>query len=500
MSPIHAKEYDVIVVGAGNAGLCAAIAALENSASVLILEKAPDYLQGGNSFFTNGAFRFVYDDLIDIRALMPDMSEQEASLVDVGTYTHEGFYSDLMRITEGMADQELTQVLVSESFPTMKWLHENGVRWALRYGRQAYKVNGIFKFWGGVIVESVGAGKGLVEALTCKAKRLGAKISFSTRATELLMNEKGRICGLVVQGPEGVKEIHGSAVVVACGGFGASAEWRAKYLGPGWDLAKVEGTPFNTGDGLRMALDVGAQSYGHWSGCHALAWDVNAPSSGDRNVAALYHKPSYPLGMVVNRQGKRFQDEGVDFRSYTYAKQGIYINNQPGRIAFQVFDSKVRSLLAEQYFLPQANMVQADSLEELAEQLGIDKEGFLNTVVEFNAAVQEGHFDPTVLDGKRTKGISPPKSNWAQRIDTRPYIGCAVTVGLTFTYGGIKINKLGRVLDSIDVPIAGLYAAGEMVGGLFYHNYAAGSGLMAGSVFGHIAGINAAKEALGRKA
>lgn len=494
MAKVSSPKYDVIVVGAGNAGLCAALSAQENGAGVLVLEKAPVYLKGGNSFFTNGAFRFAYNGLEDIRDLMPDMSDEEARSVDVGRYTQENYYSDFMRVTEGLADPGLVQIVVSQSYPTMKWLLEKGVRWSLRYGRQAYKVGNIFKFWGGQIVESVGGGRGLVDPLYALAERQGVEVAYETSATRLLLNRRGRVAGVTVKDAKGYRDVYGKTIVLACGGFGANAEWRAKYLGPGWDLAKVEGTPFNTGDGLRIALDIGAQPHGHWSGCHSINWDINAPAFGDRNVGALFHKPSYPLGIVVNLYGKRFHDEGADFKTYTYAKQGIEILRQPGRVAFQVFDDKAKHLLAEQYHIPQANLTTANSVEDLADRLGVDKQGLVKTIAEFNEAVQEGEFNPTILDGKHTKGIAPPKSNWAQRIDAPPYLGCAVTTGITFTYGGIKINNQAQVLNALDVPIPGLYAAGELVGGLFYFNYANGSGLMAGSVFGRIAGASAANE------
>src|SRR5690606_16399010 len=187
-----------------------------------------------------------------------------------------------------------------------------------------------------------------------------------------------------------------------------------------WDLAKVRGTRFNTGDGINMALAIGAQPYGHWSGCHSVAWDYNAPPYGDRKIADLFQKHSYPFGVMVNKYGRRFVDEGADYRNYTYAKYGAEILKQPERIAFQIFDQKVLHLLRDEYRIPEVTKVEADTLEELAEKLGIDKEGFVRTIAEFNAAVQDGVFNPSIKDGKCTKGITPPKSNWALPIDPRP--------------------------------------------------------------------------------
>ena len=252
-----------------------------------------------------------------------------------------------------------------------------------------------------------------------------------------------------------------------------------------------------------MALDIGAQSYGHWSGCHAVAWDLNAPPTGDRNVADLFQKHSYPFGIIVNVDGNRFVDEGADFRNYTYAKYGREILFQPQRAAFQIFDQKTKHLLRDEYDIPQVSKVEANTIEALADGLGIDRDSLVNTVRDFNAAVdrhsrENGNrdYNPTALDGKGTAGIEPPKTNWALPIDSPPYMGFAVTCGITFTFGGLKIDSEGRVLDTEDAPIPGLYAAGELVGGLFYHNYPGGSGLMAGSVFGKIAGEGAATHAL----
>jgi tricarballylate dehydrogenase len=286
--------------------------------------------------------------------------------------------------------------------------------------------------------------------------------------------------------------------VLAAGGFEANPEWRARYLGPDWDLARVRGTPYNTGDGIAMALAVGAQPCGHWSGCHAVAWDANAPPFGDRRIGELFQKHSYPFGLIVNREGRRFVDEGADFRNYTYAKYGREILKQPGRVAFQIFDQKVVPLLREEYRIKEVTKAEAQTLEELAEALEIDRDGLVRTVREFNAAVQPGTFDPTVLDGKSTRGIVPPKSNWALPLDTPPYLGFAVTCGITFTFGGVRVTPEAAVVDTEGDVIPGLYAAGELVGGLFYHNYPGGTGLMSGAVFGRIAGEQAAIYARGR--
>ncbi len=491
-----AHSYDVVVVGAGNAALCAALSAAQAGASVLVLEKSDEHLRGGNTYFTGGLFRFAYDGLDEVLALVDGSSQEETGRVDVGTYPPSAFYSDVQRVGEGLSDPQLVQLLVDESYPTMAWMRDQDVRWVLAYGRQSFEQDGQKRFWGGLVLEAVGGGKGLSDRLFELVEGAGVQVLYGTEATGLLTDSAAEVVGVSVRDVDGFRDVPARAVVLACGGFEANSEMRARYLGPGWELAKVRGTRSNTGDGIRMALDVGAQPFGHWSGCHSVAWDLNAPPFGDRNVADLFQKHSYPFGIIVNVHGERFVDEGADFRNYTYAKYGREILRQPRRAAFQIFDDKVRHLLRDEYFIPQASVVEAATIEALAEGLGVDRQRFTETVREFNRATRPGSFDPTALDGKHTEGIDPPKSNWAMPLDKPPFLGYAVTCGITFTFGGLKIDRRGRVLDGRDAPITGLYAAGELVGGLFYHNYPGGAGLMAGSVFGKIAGNSAASDAL----
>jgi tricarballylate dehydrogenase len=285
--------------------------------------------------------------------------------------------------------------------------------------------------------------------------------------------------------------------VLASGGFEANAEWRTRYLGPGWDLAKVRGTRFNTGDGIRMALDAGAMPYGNWSGCHAVGWDRNAPEFGDLDVGDGFQKHSYPFGIMVNGRGRRFVDEGADFRNYTYAKYGRAILEQPGQFAWQVFDHKVVHLLRDEYRIKRVTKVSAATLEDLAGKLeDVDAQGFLAEVGAYNAAVNTGvAFNPNIKDGRGTRGLALEKSNWANTIDTPPFEAYAVTCGITFTFGGLRIDDDGAVINTDGVPIRGLYAAGELVGGLFYFNYPGGTGLMSGAVFGRIAGNSAGRAA-----
>jgi tricarballylate dehydrogenase len=490
------ESFDVVVVGAGNAALCAALAANESGARVLVVERAPKSESGGNSRFTAGGMRFVYNGVQELKKLMPDLTDEEVGRTDFGRYTTEQFYDDMFRVTRYRTDPQLCEQLVTRSYDTMLWLRSKGVRFVPIYGRQTFEKDGKLKFWGGVTVESWGGGPGLVDQQTQAALRSGVAFRYNARAIALLYD------GLVVQGvrvkePGGTSEIRSRAVILACGGFEANAEWRTRYLGPGWELAKVRGTRFNTGDGIRMALEIGASPYGHWSGCHAVGWDNNAPEFGDLAVGDGFQKHSYPLGIMVNAHGRRFVDEGADIRNYTYAKYGRVILAQPDQFAWQVFDAKVLKLLRDEYRIKQVTRVRADTLEELAGKLeGVDAGAFLNEVRRFNAAVmREVPFDPLVKDGRGTLGLEVPKSNWANTIDEPPFEAYQVGCGITFTFGGVRVDPAtAQVIDTDLRPIPGLYAAGEVVGGFFYFNYPSGTGLTTGAVMGRIAGSNAARQ------
>ena len=489
------ERFDVIVVGCGNAALSAALSAKENGAKVLVLEKAPEEWRGGNSYFTGGLFRFAFDNVSEVFDLVDDMSDAEKEGVEIKPYTSDNFFGDLYRLTDNMADPDLANTLVFNSLPTMKWLREKNVRFVLASGRQAFNVGGKLRFWGGLILEAVGGGVGLVDFLIQQAGRDEIEIRYATKATNLLTDRMGAVTGIGIRGPEGPYEIDAGAVVLGAGGFQANTEMRCRYLGPDWELAKVRGTPYNTGDAIQMGLNIGAQSHGHWSSSHTVQWDLGAPPFGDRKVGENFQKHSYPFGLIVNIHGKRFVDEGADFRNYTYAEYGRLVLKQPSRIAWQIFDQKLHPLMRDEYRIREVTKHQADTLDELARKMEIDVGEFVKTIEEYNAAVQDTEFNPTILDGKKTVGIDPPKSNWAQRMDTPPYEAYGVTAGITFTFGGLKTTKDAQVLDSENKDISGLFACGEMLGGLFYYNYPGGSGLMAGSVFGKLAGEGAARHA-----
>jgi tricarballylate dehydrogenase len=402
--------------------------------------------------------RVVYNGVEDIKALVPDLTEQEVATTDFGTYTADQFFDDMARVTQNRADPDLVELLVTRSFDTFCWLRDKGIRFIPIYGRQAFKIEGKFKFWGGLTVEAVGGGPGLIKMLTEAATRRGIEIRYQTRALKLISD-------------------------------------RTRYLGPGWDLAKVRGTRFNTGDGIRMAMDIGASPCGNWSGCHAVQWEMNAPEFGDLAVGDQFQKHSYPFAILVNANGKRFVDEGADFRNYTYAKYGRVVLEQPGQFAWQIFDRKVKHLQRDEYKIRQITRVVADNIEDFAHKLeGVNAQQFLATISEYNKAVRaDVPFNPNIKDGRRTEGLAVNKNNWANTIDQPPFEGYAVTCGLTFTFGGLRITNEAEVLNTDYQPIRGLYAAGELVGGLFYFNYPGGSGLTSGAVFGRIAGTSAAR-------
>ena len=496
MSTALPPATDVIVVGAGNAAFCAALAAAEQGVSVLMLERAPEAEAGGNSRFTAGAFRCVYDGVDDLRALMPDLTDDEVAKSDFGTYTEEKFFDDMGRVTEYRTDPDLCEILVTRSKPTMRWMRDKGVRFMPIWGRQAYKIGGMFKFWGGLTVEAWGGGPGLVDQLTKIARKNNVAIAYGARALSLVADDEG-IKGVRVKHGGKTVEVRAKGVVLAAGGFQANTEMRTRYLGPLWELAKIRGTRFNTGDGIRMALDIGAMPTGNWSGAHAVAWDRNAPEFGDLAVGDNFQKHSYPWGIMINANGERFVDEGADFRNYTYAKYGRVILMQPKQVAWQVFDAKIIPMLRDEYRIKQVTKVRANTLEELVNKLeDVDAEKALETIKTYNKAVMtEVPFDPNVKDGRATRGLAVPKSNWANTLDEPPFEAYAVTCGLTFTFGGIKIDTTARVIDTDGAPIPGLFAAGELVGGLFYFNYPGGTGLMSGSVFGKIAGTAAGQRA-----
>ncbi|KAH8427374.1 uncharacterized protein LDX57_005087 [Aspergillus melleus] len=511
-------DCDVLVVGSGNAGFCAAISAAQSGAQkVVIIDKCPEEWAGGNSYFTAGAFRTAHDGLEDLLPLVNNVDQTTAQKIEMAAYTEADFAGDMNRVTGNRTDRDLCRILVTESNPTVKWLAANGVRFQLSFNRQAYVVNGKIKFWGGLALKTQDGGKGLIQDHIQAAQKHGISIFYSTAAQRLIRDPASRaVTGVEVvqQGQE--KTIRARAVILAAGGFEANPRMRAQFLGPGWDAALVRGTPHNFGEGLEIAIrDVAAKPAGNWSGCHCVAWDANAPAnSGDREVSNEFTKSGYPLGIMLNRQGHRFVDEGSDLRNYTYAMIGRQILRQPGHVAFQVWDSRATSWLrAEEYRPEVVQQITASTITELSEKCtehGLeDPRQFERSVREYNEAVYESQrqdpdrsWDPAVKDGLSTQSptaaLAIPKSNWALPIDQGPFLAVKVSAGITFTFGGLAVNpETAGVISSLtNEEISGLYCVGEMLGGLFYDNYPGGSGLTSGAVFGRRAGRAAAAASL----
>lgn len=503
------EEVDVLVVGGGNAAFAAAVSAHEAGATrVLLVEKAPSAtLAGGDTFYTAGAFRIAHGGLADLHAagILDPVSHCAPERIVLEPYTSEQFAGDVRRLDgSGRADERLVSKLVEGSREVARWTARLGVRFELAFNRQAYEVGDPprFVFWGGLALVTKDGGKGLVDAWLDISKQRGIEIRYDSAATGLVLDEGGSVVGAKVGG----KIIRAKGgVVLAAGGYGASRAMRMKHLGPQWGPALVRGTPYNEGDALNFAVrDAGARVAGHWAGCHATCWDAHAPE-GDRNLTNQYTKSGYPLGLMINANGARFVDEGADFRNMTYAKYGRAILDQPGGYAFQVWDGKTIPLLRnEEYGDDVVRKIAADTIPELARALETEglasSEEFVKTVATYNASlisVDFAAFNPAIKDGVGTQGLVLPKTNWALPLDTPPFMAVKVTCGITFTFGGLAVDaETASVLAEKDgKPIDGLYCTGEMLGNLWWNNYPGGSGLVAGAVFGRIAGREAALRA-----
>lgn len=487
----------VVVLGAGNAGLCAALAAREAGAAVTVLEAAEEDAYGSDSYFSGGLFRVAYDNLTQIEEIVGPMGLEGAQgLEDFQSYSEGDFLDDWGRLTGYRTDPELSSMIVADGLAALKWLSDQGVTFQAPLvidgqGRLRHTRPG----WHGGFLEAAGAGPGLTESLLAAVRREGVAIRYGSRVLDFDRQQDGQWQVRCHASGDQVAAIEGDAVIIATGGFQSDAEWRTRALGPGWDLAKVRGSVHNTGGGLRAALALGAASHGNWSGCHAVAWSVGSASAGRRDANHIFERESFPFGITVNVHGERFVDEGNDFGAYTYAKYGKEILRQPEQVAWQLFDAQAEDLKTSEYRSknPEAARVQADSMADLcatlASRRGVDARRMLATVEAYNAAIgEQTPFSPYVLDGRGTMGLPIEKTNWARALTVPPFEAYEVTCGITFTFGGLRIDTSARVLGNAGQPLPGLYACGEAVGGLHYFNYASGTGLTSGSVLGRIAG------------
>jgi len=493
-------DIDVVVVGAGNAGLVAALAASETGAKVIVLEAAPWAERGGNSRFAGAIFRTVHGGLDSVQDLLTDEAKQWSDRVAFGPYTREAYVSDWMSVGQDRPDSELVDIVVDNSADTLRWMRDKGVKFELTVDKlfdpETLNTGQVYDMVPGGAIRAAGEGVGLVQNLFDAVEAdPNIEIWYESPVSSLIV-EGSTAKGVRVRKRDHSIDVLG-AVVLAAGGFEANPEMRLRYLGDGWDTVKVRGTRFNMGTVLQQALQVGAQPAGHWEGAHASPLDNGAPKVGDLRYTDKYSRYSYPYALLVNKHAERFIDEGENQVWLTYAKTGDAIRKQPGGLAYQIFDQRTAHLLEPRYAT--TNPVEAETLEELAGKLGLPYEQLAQTVAGFNASVAsdaEERFDRFHLDGVSAKPVGQPaKSNWAQPIDQGPYIAYTVACGITFTYGGVKVDSEARVIDTVGLPMPGLFATGEIIGDFFYYNYSGGAGLTRGAVFGRIAGANAATHA-----
>jgi tricarballylate dehydrogenase len=493
------RTADVIVVGAGNAALTAALAAREQGCDVLVVEAAPRELRGGNSRFSGGIFRVAHDGLEHLRPLLTEEGSRWADRVSIDAYHPDRYQGDIDLVCQGRSDADLIRTLIANSYRTVAWMQAYGVRWELvvdkLFDPAKLPAGERYAVPPGGALRATNEGVGLMYDLFGAVERAGVRVMYDAPAHELLM-AGSTVVGVRVRQLDAFVDLRAPAVVLACGGFESNPELRLRYLGHGWDLVKVRGTRYNMGTMLLQALAAGAAPAGHWGGAHASPLDAHAPDVGELSLTDRMSRYSYPYSLLVNAAGERFVDEGEDEVWLTYAKTGWAIREQNGARAWQLFDQQTLHLLEPRYST--GVPVEADSLDALAAKVGINVVGLRRTVDEYNAACGAGTFDPFHKDGLDTGGaLRPPKSNWALPLSDPPFVAYAVTCGITFTYGGLKIDSNARVLDTVGRPMPGLFATGEIAGGFFFHNYAAGSGLTRGATFGRIAGWEAAGLARG---
>ncbi|PNH82981.1 MULTISPECIES: FAD-dependent tricarballylate dehydrogenase TcuA [unclassified Arthrobacter] len=478
------EKYDVVVVGGASAGFAAAAAAKEAGAEkVLVLEKATRDLVGGNCRYSLMGFRFVHDGTDELMQLIPEHERAEHARARVAPYTKEKFIADLNRVTRGRIDSELAEVLADDSRDAIAWMTSLGHKWRFR---NPVDMGDYTHYDPGTAVCPVDGGLGLVERWIKIAEGMGIDFRTESSVTGLLGDYRG-VHGVQVDGPQGRYEVECDSVILASGGFQASAERRGRYLEQNADLMKVRGSRHNTGEVLQMAIDLGAKTAGQWQGAHASPVDLDTPPA---EIDDSVNRYAYPFGITVNAEAKRFFDEAEAHRTYTYAKTGWAVLRENGGYAFQIYDQKSVEYFPVEY--AQATPIVADSIPELAEKLGLDPAALTTTVDEFNSAIDQSvPFDATKDDGRRTHGLTPNKSNWCLTIEEGPFLAYRVTAGITFTFGGLAVNRDSQVLNQSGQPMKGLFATGDILG-LFFHNYPSCTGMTRNVVFGGRAGAAAA--------
>lgn len=488
---MRTESIPVVVVGGGSAAFEAAVAAKQAGApKVVMLEKAPEPEFGGNARFSHTGFRWVFSGGDEVRQFLPNIDDEFFGKLNLPAYSAEQFHADLQRVTRGRISKELSEVLVSQSNAAMHWLRDLGINWEID---SHVVIDGRYYFEPGLVIHPTGGvGGGLGQLMQWReiATKLGVELRYESRVTALLGNDR-QINGVRVSDPKEEYEIQTHSLILCAGGFQASAEMRARYLGANADLMRVRGSKHDTGEVLMMAVGMGAKTAGHWQGAHATPIDSTYP---EVEIGSKANRYGYPYSITVNTLGQRFFDEGEARHSYTYAKTGWAVLGQPGALAYQIYDQTTIPLLGNRYEF--STPIEADSIDELAGKIGIDPTILNHTVREFNNAVRKDvAFDPKILDGKCTEGITPKKSNWASPIEKPPYWAYSITGGVTFTFGGLQINTQAQVLNTSNNPIRGLFASGDIVG-LFFHNYPSCTGQTRNVVFSRLAGRNAAAQGL----
>jgi tricarballylate dehydrogenase len=455
------KTFDVVVIGGGNAALCAAIAARRAGASVIVLEAAPKFYRGGNTRHTRN-MRLAHD---------------AATATLSGPYTEDEFWDDLLKVTEGNTDEQLARHMIARSKPMLGWIAEQGVRFQPSLGGTLSlgRTNSFF----------LGGGRAMLNALYLTAEQLGVEVRYDAEVVDLDI-KGGTFRSATIRQGDGHAVISGRTVVAAAGGFEANIEWLKEAWGPAADNFLIRGTPYNRGTVLKLLLERGVQPVGDATQCHAVAIDARAPKFDGGIITRL---DCVVFGIVVNKHAERFYDEGEDVWPKRYAIWGRLVAAQPDQIAYIVFDAPSLEL-----FMPSLYpAISAGSIGELAGKLTIDATALAKTVADFNAAVRPGTFDHTILDDCRTEGLDIPKSHWARCIETAPFYAYPVRPGITFTYLGTRVDRDARMLMQAGGPAENMFAAGEiMAGNVLGRGYAAGIGMTIGAVFGRIAGETAA--------
>src|SRR5262245_16073823 len=458
-----------------------------------MLEKAPEAEYGGNARYSGTGFRFVHAGAEEIRQFVPEVDDALFATMTIPPYRADDFMTDLDRMTQGRMNRALAQTLVEESNAAVHWMRDIGIAWEPL--KEHANVGGKRYFERGIAIHVAGGGIGQLTQWRRIAEELGIEIRFESPVCAL-HGVLRRVEGVAVSGPNRRYDFRAKAVIACAGGFQANPEMRARYLAGNTDMMKVRGSKHDTGEVLRLLIDLGARPAGHWQSGHMSPIDANAPDfetpqheDGRGNTQSRYE---YPFGITVNALGLRFFDEGEAQHSYTYAKTGRAVLHQPGAQAFQIYDQK--GLKCLRYPHHKATFVEANTIADLAAMTGLEPAVFTRTLEEFNAAVSDDTpFDPSRLDGKATKGLAIPKSNWAIRINEPPFRAYPVTGGITFTFGGVEVNRNAQVMNTIDQPIKGLFASGDIMG-LFFHNYPSFTGQTRNAVFGRLAGKAAVAE------